>query len=119
MINREYGVRIDGENFQHFGGFAGARDWIELNGEGELVFREVTYGPWKTDSQNQEESCFCYRCRYNTGERLHPDDFIQAASYVGFVVCDECGNKRCPRASWHGHTCTHSNEPGQKGSNYE
>lgn len=35
-----------------------------------------------------------------------------------FVVCPECGNKRCPHANDHRHACTGSNEPGQEGSAY-
>ncbi|WP_431645848.1 hypothetical protein [Enterobacter hormaechei] len=35
-----------------------------------------------------------------------------------FVVCPECGNKRCPRANDHSNACTGSNEPGQEGSAY-
>jgi hypothetical protein len=34
------------------------------------------------------------------------------------IVCPECGNKRCPKASWHGNACTGSNEYGQPGSVY-
>ncbi|MBM4707954.1 hypothetical protein GS982_01190 [Rhodococcus hoagii] len=34
------------------------------------------------------------------------------------ILCPECGNKRCPRATWHEQTCTGSNEPGQAGSSY-
>lgn len=34
------------------------------------------------------------------------------------VVCPQCGNKRCPRASNHLLECTGSNEPGQEGSIY-
>lgn len=33
-----------------------------------------------------------------------------------FVVCPDCGNKRCPRANDHRNACTGSNEPGQEGS---
>ena len=36
-----------------------------------------------------------------------------------FVVCPECGNKRCPHANDHRHACTGSNEPGQEGSAYQ
>ena len=32
------------------------------------------------------------------------------------IVCPDCGNKRCPKASDHRLTCTGSNEPGQRGS---
>ncbi|WP_370905973.1 hypothetical protein [Citrobacter koseri] len=35
-----------------------------------------------------------------------------------FVVCPECGNKRCPHANDHRNACTGSNEPGQIGSAY-
>ncbi|HED2269621.1 TPA: hypothetical protein R4Y14_003059 [Citrobacter freundii] len=35
-----------------------------------------------------------------------------------FVVCQECGNKRCPHANDHRNACTGSNEPGQEGSAY-
>ena len=34
------------------------------------------------------------------------------------VVCSDCGNKRCPKASNHRHQCTGSNEVGQYGSIY-
>ena len=34
------------------------------------------------------------------------------------ILCSECGNKRCPRASDHRLDCTGSNEPGQPGSVY-
>ena len=34
------------------------------------------------------------------------------------ILCPECGNKRCPRASDHRLECTGSNEPGQPGSVY-
>lgn len=35
-----------------------------------------------------------------------------------FVVCPDCGNKRCPRANDHRNACTGSNEPSQEGSAY-
>lgn len=35
-----------------------------------------------------------------------------------FIVCADCGNKRCPKASAHWQACTRSNEPGQAGSFY-
>jgi len=34
------------------------------------------------------------------------------------IVCPQCGNKRCPKASDHQLPCTGSNEPGQPGSIY-
>ncbi len=35
-----------------------------------------------------------------------------------FVVCPDCGNKRCLRANDHRNACTGSNDPGQEGSAY-
>lgn len=34
------------------------------------------------------------------------------------VVCPDCGNKRCPKATDHRFLCTNSNESGQTGSSY-
>ena len=34
------------------------------------------------------------------------------------IVCSDCGNKRCPKASNHRYQCTNSNEPNQHGSIY-
>ncbi len=38
---------------------------------------------------------------------------------MGMILCETCGNKRCPHATDHELACTGSNEPGQKGSAYE
>lgn len=50
--------------------------------------------------------CWCRICRPVT------------MSDMRFVVCPECGNKRCPHANDHNNACTGSNEPGQVGSAY-
>ena len=50
--------------------------------------------------------CSCRTCRQVT------------FSDSRFVVCPECGNKRCPHANDHRNACTGSNEPGQEGSSY-
>ncbi|ECT8714334.1 hypothetical protein B6M02_05765 [Salmonella enterica subsp. enterica serovar Sandiego] len=50
--------------------------------------------------------CWCRTCRPVT------------MSDMRFVVCLDCGNKRCPRANDHRNACTGSNEPGQIGSAY-
>lgn len=34
------------------------------------------------------------------------------------IVCADCGNKRCPKATHHDQECTASNLPGQPGSRY-
>lgn len=38
--------------------------------------------------------------------------------FVGMILCEKCGNKRCPHATDHNNECTNSNEPGQRGSIY-
>lgn len=50
--------------------------------------------------------CWCQTCRPVTMNDMR------------FVVCPECGNKRCPRANDHCNACTGSNAPGQDGSAY-
>lgn len=35
-----------------------------------------------------------------------------------FIVCKNCGNKRCPKATDCSLNCTNSNNPGQEGSIY-
>lgn len=50
--------------------------------------------------------CSCRTCR--------PVTFSDSR----FVVCPECGNKRCPHANDHRNACTGSNKPGQEGSAY-
>jgi hypothetical protein len=50
----------------------------------------------------REQQCWCERCT-----ALAPRIFM--------ILCPTCGNKRCPRASWHGYKCTGSNDVGQVG----
>ena len=61
----------------------------------------------------------CYRCLKESGEtrQLFGKDVLIAD--MRMVFCAICGNKRCPHATDHRLECTHSNEPGQAGSNYE
>jgi hypothetical protein len=54
-----------------------------------------------------EGLCVCHKC-------LKERDEVRAF----MVVCPECGNKRCPKASDHDLSCTGSNKPGQSGSVY-
>ena len=50
--------------------------------------------------------CWCFECQ--------PKDLL----FARFIVCPDCGNKRCPRATDHREACTDSNEPGQDGSRF-
>lgn len=51
--------------------------------------------------------CWCEACRPNT------------LADMRMILCQTCGNKRCPHATNHLNACTGSNEPGQKGSSWE
>jgi hypothetical protein len=72
---------------------------------------------WLDDMRAQQEKtfeslragkCGCHTCINARGEvAMH------------YVVCEHCGNKRCPHATNHDLACTNSNESGQPGSIYE
>lgn len=59
-----------------------------------------------TSNSSVIPGCSCRNCRPVTMTDMR------------FVVCPECGNKRCPHANDHRNACTGSNEPGQEGSAY-
>lgn len=69
---------------------------IEIDAEKIFAERDALNAP----------DCWCRTCRTVT------------ISDMRFVVCPECGNKRCPHANDHRNACTGSNEPGQEGSAY-
>lgn len=54
------------------------------------------------------EDCYCMTCFH--ARTPNPLDRQR------FIVCEHCGNKRCPHATWHIYGCTGSNAPGQPGS---
>jgi hypothetical protein len=66
------------------------------------------------------DGCGCHYCHTewrNVMDDLDPDGWM--TRFRAFMIlCDTCGAKRCPRATYHGHECTHSNEPGQPLSVY-
>ncbi len=53
-------------------------------------------------------SCWCHACA--------PDNVWPFR--LKMIVCPDCGNKRCPKASDHALACTNSNAPGQPGRVY-
>lgn len=54
--------------------------------------------------------CWCCDCESLVIDELERFDIRQ---FGIFIVCRDCGNKRCPRAGHHDNACTRSNEPGQ------
>ncbi|WP_249418033.1 DUF551 domain-containing protein [Citrobacter sp. RHBSTW-01013] len=83
-------------------------DWL-YDDQIELA-RAIRKGPDMPTVQDGKSpvtpDCWCRICRPVT------------MSDMRFVVCQECGNKRCPHANDHNNACTGSNEPGQVGSAY-
>ncbi len=70
-------------------------------------FKEEDFASWHFLEQTWEKNpngCGCHACNPKA---------------AWFVVCDICGNKRCPHATDHTLECTNSNAPGQKGSKWE
>lgn len=69
--------------------------------------------------QNEPENCECHRC-IKEKNLTAPGPFggLMPLSNSKMILCPECGNKRCPKASDHRLDCTQSNEPNQPGSVY-
>jgi len=65
--------------------------------------------------------CECHTCIKEHGLTAGDGSgFLEAMplSFSKMILCPECGNKRCPKASNHRLQCTGRNEPGQAGSIY-
>jgi hypothetical protein len=77
----------------------------------------ISTGRWSLfEIRTPGRTCWCLTC-----EEDDVTTFVQTTgrfASVGMVVCPECGNKRCPRATLHDLDCSGSNEPGQAGSAY-
>ena len=61
--------------------------------------------------------CKCHQCIKDNNLK-HPDFDCMPLSASKMILCPECGNKRCPKASDHRNCCTGSNDTGQAGSIY-
>lgn len=56
--------------------------------------------------------CWCHKCNENRTVNGIP------YSATRMILCPDCGNKRCPKATDHRLQCTSSNSVGQAGSIY-
>ena len=76
-------------------------------------------GRWGLEIRTPGETCWCATCdafeRDLVAEKT--GDWVVRLTRV-MIVCPDCGNKRCPKATRHDQPCTGSNEPGQPGSAY-
>ena len=71
---------------------------------------------YKAPKAEEQEpvACECHRCIKEKDLR----DGAFPLNSTKMILCPECGNKRCPKASDHRLACTGSNESGQVGSIY-
>ena len=70
--------------------------------------------PQFPDDPKLPGQCGCSRCRTDRNER-HPS-FPQFPIHAAMMIlCESCGNKRCPHADDHRFLCTESNDDGQIG----
>ncbi len=62
-----------------------------------------------------KEGCTCWSCYYNRLDKPYLTAIMDGDPIVLFIICQKCGNKRCPHAGDHRYLCTNSNEPDQVG----
>lgn len=93
-------------------------NWMRDNGGNFKEARNLAFAAWQASRRRYGRAdvgipisslgqCWCTTCRPITLEDAR------------FVVCPDCGNKRCPKAHNHELACTNSNAPGQTGSSWE
>ena len=63
--------------------------------------------------------CQCRQCLRDRKSGTWIGQFFLLEELSRMILCQVCGNKRCPHATDHRHACTGSNAPGQRGSAYE
>jgi hypothetical protein len=91
-------------------------EWFRTGAMEPGECRCINCGMWNTTAppapQPVPVKCWCHKCNeHNTVNGL-------PFSMTQMILCPECGNKRCPKASDHQLDCTGSNEPNQPGSVY-
>ena len=79
-----------------------------LHAENQRLCDSLKYAEQEHDETRtpKEASCWCYSCK------------TEEEQFTTWTSCPDCGNKRCPKATFHDHACTRSNELGQDGSRY-
>ena len=71
-----------------------------------------------------KKRCECHKCIDDFGLTIGAVGSLSSwldalpLSAGQMILCPDCGNKRCPKASNHRLECTDSNEPNQEGSVY-
>jgi redox-regulated HSP33 family molecular chaperone len=97
------------------------QEYTELK---DFIFELPTKPPTVkvVDHNTVPSKCLCRRCQEERKEgvtvSLTGHDITQIG-FSGYILCEFCGNKRCPHATDHRHACTNSNKPGQPGSIFQ
>lgn len=77
----------------------------------------VTAFWWEDRDERRRDAARTTRC--GRCAACQPPFDIANPRFSFMILCPECGNKRCPKATDHRHDCTGSNEPGQLGSRFQ
>lgn len=78
--------------------------------------RTVSPSPWSPYMHDDGE-CGCWTCINKRAETI-TDSYRRLTFLSRFIVCPDCGNKRCPKGTNHELACTGSNDAEQPGSRY-
>lgn len=73
--------------------------------------------------ENKPRSCCSYHWNLDHNQDVLNTPIIEGVLmhpvFMPMILCQVCGNKRCPKATDCSLLCTESNEPGQIGSAYQ
>jgi len=86
---------------------------LDIEGPLHVVCRcPVCKAQPQQEAKDEPVACWCHKC--NENKLVNGIPFAMTR----MILCPNCGNKRCPKASDHTLQCTNSNEPNQAGSVY-
>lgn len=95
---------------------AAVRAWIEERirlGKNQRNDPQIVKAKqWIESVETEQAGCQCLGCIRGRGDT----QFGVPVEKAIMLICNICGNKRCPHSDWHGNGCTRSNAPGQPGS---
>jgi len=81
------------------------------------VYWHETMKRWVTNGDRLLEA-HAYNCQwqgFQAGRNAVIEEFFKMGR---MILCEICGNKRCPHATNNENACTNSNDPGQPGSKF-
>lgn len=119
-------VRLHDENPRYGGRYFVARHpgiapdgfdmgWSLFPGYGGV--EDVDIAGWTSLPGQETGESDCAACRTCLADARDEGTGMPVTS-MRMIVCPDCGNKRCPKATNHRFACTHSNDPDQPGSGF-